>query len=167
MRRFAVPGFMALVLLMAPPSRAADLKDFPTLDKLGSVEKFEAAYAKHAQTCVDEGGGGAGAAPCFSGHELWDREMNLAYKKLLTKLNKRQQELLRASQRAWIASRDSAFELNGSLLDRIYDEPGTMWIGPRADDADASAVMLVKARALLLRHWYGLATRSPTSSPSP
>lgn len=129
------------------------LDQFAPLADFESVEAFEAQLGDYEKECLDHSGGGAGAAACFHLYELWDRELNIQYKKLRGALDAAGKEKLTASQRDWITYRDSTIAFDSHLLDLEYTEPGTMWIGPRADKADKSMAAVVRSRALLLREW--------------
>ena len=56
--------------------------------------------------------------------ELWDQEMNRAYKNLMARLNADQQSILKESQRNWIKFRDSEFRAISSI---VASMDGTMW----------------------------------------
>lgn len=138
--------------------------DFLPLEAYASVEGFELSYAPYVQTCLDNTGGGSAAQPCFIGYEMWDRELNTYYQKLLRLLDDESKTQLRDSQRKWIAMRDASIEFNSGLLDRKYTEPGTMYHAMRAADADAAITPLIKNRALSLKRWVdSLDSSSPSS----
>lgn len=139
-------------------------KDFKTLEHFSSVEGFEASFTGYVQDCLDNTGGGTGGIRCTAlEYELWDRELNLHYGRLLNKLKPKEKALLQANQRQWIAYRDNAIALNSSLLDRRYDTAGTMYQLMRAGDAARIVTPMVKQRALMLKAMYGLASEQPMS----
>jgi uncharacterized protein YecT (DUF1311 family) len=140
------------------------VKDFKTLESFGSVEAFEDSFAGYVQECLDSTGGGTGGIPCeqFS-YEMWDREMNIYYGRLLKALRPQEQALLKQNQKQWLLFRDNAIALNSSLLDRRYDTQGTMYQLMRAGDASKIIAPLVKHRALMLRDEVDLASQPPMS----
>jgi uncharacterized protein YecT (DUF1311 family) len=56
--------------------------------------------------------------------DAWDSELNKNYQALMKKLDKENQDELRASQREWIKYRDLEFKFNGNLW---MDFDGTMY----------------------------------------
>ena len=96
----------------------------------------------------------SGAVPCFIGYEMWDRELNIYYNKLMKILGVKEQNLLKESQLAWIKERDKSIIFNSQLLDNKYTEPGTMYVAMRAGDVDRMMTPVVKQRALILKNWY-------------
>ena len=91
----------AVVASLAPPALAAD-KD--PID--GALER-----------CLETPSGQttAGMVECIgAATTAWDRRLNEAYQKAMQALDPRSQDLLRASQRKWLAFRDAeATALNG------------------------------------------------------
>lgn len=135
-----------------------DVKDFDVLSSFKSIEEFEANYGKYVQDCLDNTYGGTGGIPCFIGYEMWDRELNIYYKKLHSQLDKNGKQLLKKSQKAWLKERDLNIEFNSLLLDKKYTEPGTMYLLMRAGDADSMITPIVKQRALMLKKWFELSS---------
>lgn len=133
-----------------------DINSFKALNDFNTIEEFEKYYNSYIQECLDNGYGGTGSIPCFVSYELWDKELNFYYKKLLTKLNPNEKELLKKSQRKWVESRDLSIQFNSSLLDKTYLEEGTMYLLMRAGDADSLISPIVKERALTLKRWYDI-----------
>jgi uncharacterized protein YecT (DUF1311 family) len=144
------------------------VKDFKTLETFKSVEAFEASFADYVQECLDNTGGGSGGVRCVAlEYELWDRELNIYYERLLKKLKPKEKALLKESQRQWIAVRDGTIAVNSALLDRRYDTSGTMYQLMRAGDAARIIVPMVKQRALMLKDMYGLSLEQPVSKEEP
>lgn len=164
---------VAAVVLLGSPLFAIDfpyktVKDFPTLEHYENVEAFEAAYAKYEDDCVNNTGGGTGGIACETlRYDLWDRELNIYYERLLKKLDDKQRKLLKDSQRQWIDVRDNAIKLNETLLSRRYDTFGTMYQLMRAGDASRIITPIVKERALLLKAMWDLANQPPVSKEEP
>lgn len=152
--------FCELVLLMTASMVFAggfqykNIHDFKTLESYKSIDEFEASYQKYVKSCLDDTGGGSGAVPCFIGYEMWDRELNIYYNKLMKILGTKEQNLLKESQLAWIKERDKSIIFNSQLLDNKYTEPGTMYLSMRAGDVDRIMTPVVKQRALILKNWY-------------
>lgn len=140
------------------------VKDFKTLETFPTVEAFENSFAGYVQDCLDNTGGGTGGIPCEAiTYDLWDRELNVYYVRLLKALKPAEQTLLKENQKQWLAFRDKAITLNSSLLDRRYDTQGTMFQLMRAGDATRILAPLVKQRALMLRDELELALQPPMS----
>ena len=133
-----------------------NINDFKTLEYFKSIDEFEESYLKYVQSCLDNTGGGNGAVPCFIGYEIWDRELNIYYDKLMKLLGDKEQNLLKESQLAWSKERDKSSVFNSQLLDNKYTEPGTMYVAMRAGDVDRIMTSVVKQRALILKNWYEL-----------
>ena len=133
-----------------------EVKDFDVLSSFKSIEEFEANYGKYVQDCLDNTYGGTGGTRCFIGYEMWDRELNIYYKKLYSQLDKNGKQLLKKSQKAWLKERDLSIDFVSFLLDKKYTEPGTMYLLMRAGDADSMITPIVKQRALMLKKWFEL-----------
>lgn len=146
----------ASVLAYAIDYQYQEVKDFDVFASFKSVEKFEANYEKYVQDCLDNTGGGTGGIPCFIGYDMWDRELNIYYKKLYSQLDKKGKKLLKNSQKAWLTERDLSQKFISMLLDKKYTESGTMYLLMRAGDADSMITPIVKHRALTLRKWIEL-----------
>ena len=156
--------WLAAVVLLASQFAYKSAKDFKTLEHFKSVEAFEASFAEYEQDCLDNTGGGTGGIPCEElKYELWDREMNLYYGRLLAKLGPKEKTLLKESQRQWVVVRDNAIALNSALLDRRYDTQGTMYQLMRSGDAARILTPMVKQRALMLKAMGELASAPPMS----
>lgn len=155
----ALRGFITISLIVVPciafavdyPYKNAD--DFKKLESFKSVEQFESNYKNYIQHCLDNTGGGTGGIPCFVGYELWDRELNIYYNKLMSILGEKGRNLLKESQRAWIKEKEKTIEFNSVLLDKKYTGMGTMYELMRASDVEETITPIVKNRALLLKKW--------------
>ena len=130
-----------------------NINSFKKLDDFNSVQEFEKYYHSYTQECLDNGFGGTGSIPCFVAYKLWDKELNSYYNQLLSKLSTNEKELLVSSQKAWLKSRDFTIEFNSKLLDKIYDQEGTMYLLMREEDADSTMSNVIKERVLTLRRW--------------
>lgn len=133
-----------------------DIDSFKTLSDFEKVEEFETYYKIYTTECLDNGYGGTGSISCFVSSKLWDKELNIYYKKLMSKLNSNEKELLKKSQKKWLESRDLTIEFNTKLLDKIYTEEGTMYLLISAGDADSLISPIIRERALTLKRWYDL-----------
>ncbi|AXX90006.1 hypothetical protein CKA55_03890 [Arcobacter suis] len=131
-----------------------DIDTFLKLESFETVEKFESYINKYTQECLDNGFGGTGSIPCFVSYELWDKELNIYYRKLMSKLTAKEKELLKESQKKWLESRDKTIEFNSLMLDKNYDQEGTMFLLDRANVADSDISEIIKNRALYLKNWY-------------
>jgi uncharacterized protein YecT (DUF1311 family) len=130
------------------------IADFKTLGSFKSVNEFESYYYEYIQDCLDHTGGGIGGKPCLIGYEIWDRELNIYYDRLVKILGEKEKELLKEAQLAWIKERDNSIAFNSRLLDNKYENKiGTMYALIRAEDADNMITPIVKQRAFLLKKW--------------
>ena len=144
-------------LVLSSTSFAFEQKTVEELKKLSdfkTVDEFVNYQNNYTQECLDNGYGGTGSIPCFVSYELWDKELNIYYEKLMSKLNPNEKELLKNSQRKWIESRDLTIKFNSKMLDKVYTEEGTMYLLVRAGDADENMSKVIKERALYLKNWY-------------
>lgn len=132
------------------------VNDFDVLNSFKSVSEFEESYSSYVQNCLDNTGGGTGGVSCFIGSKLWDRELNIYYKKLGAILNNKENSLLKKSQRAWIKERDASVEFNSMILNRDYSEQGTMYSLMRAGAVDRMITPIIKERVLVLKRWHEL-----------
>lgn len=133
-----------------------EVKDFKVLNAFPSVEAFEAHYNQYVGDCLDNTYGGTGGIPCYIGYEMWDRELNIYYKQLYSRLDEQGRQLLKLSQRAWLKERDQSMEFVHQQLGQKYSEPGTMYSLMRVGEFDTMITPIVKQRALLLRQWIEL-----------
>lgn len=60
----------------------------------------------------------------YQGIQMWDKEMNATYSRLIKKLSNKDAQELRAAQRAWIAYRDANSKSIDSL---VASKDGSMW----------------------------------------
>ncbi len=86
----------------------------------------------------------AGMTGCASAaYKQWDRELNIIYKKLSSRLEVQQRIRLKLSQKAWIKYRDLEFK----SIDSIYDKlEGTVYIPMRVSEK----IKIVRNRVLEL-----------------
>ena len=78
----------------------------------------------------------------------WDSELNIIYKKIISKLSESEAEKFRAAQRKWIEYRDAEI----IFIEQFYDREGKGW----QVEASAREVELTKQRVLELRYYYSL-----------
>lgn len=130
------------------------IEDFKTLEAAISVAVFESEVEKYTQDCLDNTGGGAGGIPCYIADKLWDRELNIYYKKLMAALPEKEKSLLQESQIAWLKERDKTITFNTLLLNNKYKPMGTgsMYELMRAGDVSATIVPIIKSRVLYLKY---------------
>lgn len=121
---------------------------FPLWSDFESTDEFEANYQRYEQQCIKDIEPNDISA-CLVAAGLWDRELNIYYKKLKLLLPKELQTALKKSQLQWLAARDSSIMLNKELSAKNTHSPLTM-----AQDVDKSLGHMIKQRTILLRHWY-------------
>jgi uncharacterized protein YecT (DUF1311 family) len=76
--------------------------------------------------------------------EMWDKEMNQIYTRLIGRLSKEQQVSLRDAQRSWLKYRDAEGKV---ISDIIAAKDGTIW----QLSATGQGMELVRTRALQLK----------------
>jgi uncharacterized protein YecT (DUF1311 family) len=107
-----------LIIILLCASIASKAQEHP-LDK-----KFEKAYEEARKNNSN----GALAYEMISESMIidWDKELNHAYKTLMSKLSSEKQTQLRASQRKWIEFRDAEFTLLRDIdKTAMYPQPKT------------------------------------------
>lgn len=162
---------MGPVLVLANASGAQDstakgLEDWKPLAEFESVEAFEQQLAGEQKECLARSGGGTLAATCFHLYELWDRELNIQYKRLRSALDTAGKEKLTRSQKDWITYRNSTFAFNTHMLDFSYSAPGTMWASIRTDVGIRAMARVARDRTLLLLEWEKQRARGPIDEES-
>ena len=148
--------FLTLSILMAANlsgAQEASRSDWKPLADFESVESFEKQLSGDQEDCLTNAGGGSMAVTCFKLYELWDRELNIQYRRLQGVLDEEGRKKLTESQRDWIKFRDSTIEFNSYVLAFTYSAPGTMWLGVRAEVADKAMAGIVRDRTLMLLDW--------------
>ena len=132
-----------------------EAKDFKTLDEFPSVAAFEQVYEDYNRRCWDYYGACSASANCTALRGvLWDRELNIQYRKLMAQLAPSQKEKLKESQRQWLKMRDSSDALSQSLLAKLYSgHEGTMYQALSTVDWDKMTTPAIRERALLLKSW--------------
>jgi uncharacterized protein YecT (DUF1311 family) len=98
-------GFLLWLVsfLIALPVHAIDNPDAPDL-----VAEFLARSATYEEMVGMSGGGGREVALAYGSYlSFLDEELNKAYRLLMSKLPRSQQQALRDSQRMWLAFRDA------------------------------------------------------------
>ena len=144
-------------LVLSSTSFAFEQKTVEELKKLSdfkTVDEFVNYQNNYTQECLDNGFGGSGSIPCFVSYKLWDRELNIYYKKFFNLLNKREQEYLKKLQTIWLETRDLTMEYNNMLVSEEYSDEGSMYELLAAGHLDKLNTPMVKERALLLKSWY-------------
>ncbi len=150
---------------MAPTtSLAIDYKykksaDFKPLDSFASTAEFETYYGKYINDCYANTYGGTGGIPCAIETEIWDKELNIQYQKLMAILHPEAKQLLLESQRAWLKERDSTYKLTAKIASletkdtsgKFREGVGTMNYLIETAMADELAFSVNRDRALHLK----------------
>ncbi|MFP4332187.1 MAG: lysozyme inhibitor LprI family protein [Campylobacterales bacterium] len=127
-------------------------KDIKPLSEFKSIEEFEKNYKGYIQNCLDATYGGSAGIPCLIASEVWDRELNIVYDKLMKTLPSKLQNELKESQKEWIDVRDKTTRLAQSVVNSAYKGmQGTMYDLMQAQDSDTLNSEVIKNRTLLLR----------------
>ncbi len=142
-----------------------ELKDFKTLGSYKSIDLFDDSVAKYINACMNSWGGSSAGSRCLIGYQLWDRELNIYYKKLYNSLKNKQKSKLKLSQKAWLKSRDISRGFITDWINKEYTEPGTMFNVIRSQDGDYAITSIVRQRALTLRRWYKLFNHKNNNEP--
>jgi len=122
------------------------LSDFKKLSSFNTISDFEKYYEKYIDKCINDTMVGSGSIPCNIGSDMWDRELNIVYKKLNKKLNKSRKKALKASQRLWVKERDLSLEAIST-----DKRQGSMYRLFNAQHRDEVKAMLTKQRTLFLK----------------
>ncbi|MGV8057299.1 MAG: lysozyme inhibitor LprI family protein [Smithellaceae bacterium] len=102
---------------------------------------------KWFEKCVAQDDSTAGMRECYSkAYDLWDKELNKAYIKLMNKAHTEGKKALKSAQQSWIRYRDSEFKLNNQI---VGTRDGTMWLLV----GDKDRMQIIKERALELRRY--------------
>lgn len=137
----AIPGFAQQnrpdLLTGQPRSTAETTVDTPEKQRRHPIDREISAL-------LDNDPSTAGQIRAFEkGIELWDAELNRAYKELFGKLGDDGRKALKEAQRAWLAFRDAEFK----RFNLLYSgKDGSMFIPMGV----AARLELIKARALEL-----------------
>ena len=123
------------------------VQDFKRLSSFKSTKEFEKYYGRYIQKCLDNTGGGSGGIPCMIESDIWDRELNSAYKKLYAQLNKEEKNNLKQAQRYWIKERDLNLKL---IYTQLSEEEGTMYRLINAGEIDDSMALMIKQKTIFL-----------------
>lgn len=119
---------------------------------LAQAEEARQAVSQHPidvwlQAAIEKDSSTAGMRDATnSAREMWDKEMNASYARLMRSLSPDQQQALRASQRNWLAFRDSEAEVISRL---VAAREGTMF----QLMATGLGMDIVKSRANELRSY--------------
>jgi uncharacterized protein YecT (DUF1311 family) len=130
------------------------VEDFPLLDDFESAEAYQAHIDQYVKDCRDAWITSSMGSRCGIGADLWDRELNVAYKILLRALNAYDVERLKRSQRSWIVYRDETLAFSKRVLALHYDDGQRMWDPVMSLDYSQILADLIKARTLQLRRWH-------------
>jgi uncharacterized protein YecT (DUF1311 family) len=148
-----------------------EIEDFKPLSEFSSVEEFELNYESYIQSCLDNRRTDVAGIRCYIAYELWDRELNIYYKKIGPLLSKDGKGLLKKSQLSWITARDQSIDFIWFVLSKEYpyDPPRTgnsqRLFGASA--YDTYTTQIVKQRALMLKDWYESIYRSTYEAEEP
>jgi uncharacterized protein YecT (DUF1311 family) len=134
-------------------------KDFKTLNEFPNTESFENSYGTYIQNCLDNTFGGTGGIPCLIKVKIWDRELNIQYKKLTNILPPTQRQLLKDGQNIWIKERDATFKLVDSLCKIMEQQKdgkplelqGTASVLTESEFEDEMKYVVIMQRTLLLK----------------
>ena len=105
---------------------------------------------KYLESCIAADPSTAGMTNCtYGAYSLWDKELNITYKNLMSSLPSIEQQALRIAQRQWVAFRDAEFKAIDALYKR---KDGTMYIPMRV----ANRLEILKTRVLQLQDYRSL-----------
>ena len=100
--------------------------------------------------CIQQDESTAGMRNCTArAYDMWDKELNKAYKSLMNNLSPDGKKALKASQLAWIKYRDSESKFNDEITTL---KGGTLYLLM----GDSSRLEMVKDRTLELRRYIGI-----------
>ena len=91
----------------------------------------------------------SGSVDCVGqAYKMWDDELNLQYKSVMSSMTPAQQQQLKNTQIQWLKFRDTEF----NMIDVIYADQGTMGLQLRLNDK----LEFVRQRALHLKSMHEL-----------
>lgn len=98
------------------------------------------------ENCIEKDSSTAGMIKCSGkAYEMWDKEMNKVYQKLMKKLSPEEKELLKESQKQWLKFRDAEFKFIDNLYLGIATMIPVMKYGQKLD--------ILKQRTLQLKEY--------------
>lgn len=147
-----------IVFCQINPIYGADRSSYKyTLDHFNSVEDFEKNYTEYIQNCLATSGGGMGSLNCLIESQVWDKELNIQYKKLYLRLSDSDKKILIKAQQKWILMRDENVKMEEELINNNDD--GTMNVLIRANMIDKLTAEMIKQRVLYLIHLMNMLPR--------
>lgn len=128
------------------------IKRFKKLSSFKSVKLFERSLKRYEKKCFDA----TTSLRCFVKGSLWDRELNIYYRKLRSVLNPTEKKALKKSQRNWLKGRNLSLKFNIMMLQKKYRGPGSRSVKATMmrDGVSRLVAPMIKSRALLLKEWY-------------
>lgn len=133
-------------------------EEFKTLSEFKTVEDFEKYYEVYIQNCLDNRKTDIQGIKCMIGDDLWDRELNIYYKKIMAKLNTEDKKNLKQSQQSWLKMRDLTFKLNLNIIVKNYPNDGTMYRLMGSHDLMHLKSYTIKERVMVLKYLFELET---------
>ena len=122
--------------------------DLGHLEDYKSSDHLKDAYTSYLESCSN-----LKKEKCKKEYELWDRELNHYYGKIMDELKAPQSSLVRKSQRTWINYRDQTYAAGKALISIKYPADGTIYGQMAAADFSNLKSNVVKHRAILLYRW--------------
>ena len=132
-----------------------DIKDFKALRQFNSIEAFDRYIDKYTQECLDSGYGGTGSLHCLVSYALWDKELNINYKKLHNKLDTKGRKLLKKSQKQWLLARDLDRKATSYCVQND-GKGGTAQMLIASASHNNTMSSIVRARVILIQNWLQL-----------
>lgn len=152
-----------LIIVLITPGVHADfsfrsVESFQPSTSYKTIQAFEQQITDYEQACLGNYAGSSGGVHCLVAQELWDKELNLYYQKLLTQLDDRKDKQAKAklikSQRTWLTMVNQSKDFHNELLNQKYNGyDGSMYLYMQAYETYNTTLAMTKARALLLKKW--------------
>lgn len=98
------------------------------------------------EKCIEKDSSTLGKIECSDkAYDMWDKELNKVYQKLMKKLSSKERELLKESQKQWLKFRDAEFR----FIDGLFLGYGTVVNVEKVDQK----YEFLKARVLQLQEY--------------
>ncbi len=113
-----------------------------------SLEDFKKSYKNAIDRCKLEY---RPERSCNLEEEIWDKELNYYYKELMSKLNSKDKQLLKATQRKWLKYYNKISKDIANILEYNYPIQGTMYRDIKNNDYVSIMSKLKQDRTLFFK----------------
>ncbi len=152
--------FFMCCSLSASSAHAFDLRslgDFKPLSYYSSVDLFEQVIQQYSEECVTKLGPNTNTEHCFVESDLWQRELDYYYPRLLELLNEKDKLALQEAQLLWIQSGEKSDSIYQTTLEQNASEYTARY--NKYNRVNQHIAQRVKARALMIKEMYEINER--------